>query len=152
MKYQVIWQPVAEDELAAIWLAAADRNAVSEAAVWFDSRLSRQPMTLGESRDASVHRIAYRGSIGIEFEIVEDEKRVVVQGVFSWNELLVPLLGGSRHRVSFHLKNAPANPPSRLGTCTVVFARRGLNCRESASRQFGRVAGHAIRNTRHVSS
>jgi hypothetical protein len=83
MKYEVIWQPVAEDELAAIWLAAGDRDAVAEAALWFDSRLSRQPLTLGESRDASVHRIAYHGSLGIEFEVVEDDKRVIVQGVFS---------------------------------------------------------------------
>jgi len=83
MNYQVIWQAIAEDELASIWLAAAGRNAVSEAAVWFDSRLSRQPLTFGESRDSSLHRVAYRGFIGIEFEIIEDDKRVIVQGFFS---------------------------------------------------------------------
>jgi hypothetical protein len=55
MKYQVIWQNIAEEELASIWLASADRNAVSAAAAWFDSRLSRLPLTLGESRDSSVH-------------------------------------------------------------------------------------------------
>jgi hypothetical protein len=83
MKYQVIWQTIAEEELASIWLASADRNAVSTAAAWFDSRLSRLPLNLGESRDSSVHRIACRPPLGIEFEIIEDDKRVIVQGVFS---------------------------------------------------------------------
>ncbi len=83
MKYQVIWQNIAEEELAAIWLASPDRNTVSSAAAWFDSRLSRLPLSLGESRDSSVHRIAYHPPIGIEFEVIEDDKRVIVQGVFS---------------------------------------------------------------------
>ena len=82
MKYQVIWQLIAEDELAAIWLAAADRQAVTAVAAWFDSQLSRVPLLLGESRDSSVHRVAYRAPIGNEFEVIEDDKRVIVQGVF----------------------------------------------------------------------
>ena len=82
MNYDVVWGPRAERMLANVWLDAMDRNAVA-AAAWLDSRLSRKPLTLGESRDSSVHRVAYRGSIGIEFEVVEDDKRVIVQGVFS---------------------------------------------------------------------
>jgi hypothetical protein len=82
MKYQVIWQSVAEEELAGVWLAAADRDAVAAAAEWLDARLARSPLTLGESRDSSVHRIAIQEPIGIEFEVVEDDKRVIVQGVF----------------------------------------------------------------------
>jgi len=82
MSYEVIWQPVAENELASIWMASPDRDSISAAAAWLDAGLTQKPLALGESRDASVHRIAFRGPIGIEFEVVEDDKRVIVQGVF----------------------------------------------------------------------
>ena len=82
MKYQVIWLPIAEAELATVWLASSSRKAVTTAAAWLDARLSRSPLTLGESRDSSVHRVAFRPPIGIEFEVIEDDKRVIVQGVF----------------------------------------------------------------------
>jgi hypothetical protein len=32
---------------------------------------------------SSVHRIAVRDTIGIEFEVIEDDKRVIVHGVFA---------------------------------------------------------------------
>ena len=83
MKYQVVWQPAAERELATIWIASTNRKAVTSAAAWLDFHLSDFPLTLGESRDSSVHRIAFRAPLGIEFEIIEDDKRVVVQGVFT---------------------------------------------------------------------
>jgi hypothetical protein len=83
MSYQVVWGPRAEAMLADVWLDSPDRNAVASAAAWLDARLLRQPLTLGESRDSSVHRIACRPPLGIEFEIIEDDKRVIVQGVFS---------------------------------------------------------------------
>jgi hypothetical protein len=82
MKYQVRWDPVAEAELAAIWLAAADRHAVTRATKWFDDQLARSPLGLGESRASSVHRLAYFAPLGIEFEVIEDDKRVIVQAVF----------------------------------------------------------------------
>ena len=82
MKYEVIWQAIAENELAAIWLAAADRDAVTAAAEWLDRRLSHDPLTLGESRRSSVNRIAVRLPIGIEFEVNPDDNREIVQGVF----------------------------------------------------------------------
>ena len=83
MTYGVIWQTVAENELAAIWIASADRDAVAAAAEWLEGRLSRDPLSLGESRDSSVHRIVFRHPIGLEFEVVEDDKRVIVEGVFN---------------------------------------------------------------------
>jgi hypothetical protein len=82
MKYEVVWQTVAENELAAIWLAAPDRDAVTDAAEWLDGRLARSPLTMGESRSSSVYRITFRPPIGLEFEVIEDDKRVIVQGVF----------------------------------------------------------------------
>lgn len=83
MRYQVLWGPVAEQLLAATWLAAPDRNAVARAAAWLDEQLARAPRNLGESRESPLHRVAFHGPLGIEFEVIEDDKRVVVQGVFA---------------------------------------------------------------------
>ena len=83
MSYEVIWQQITEQELAAAWLAATDRNAVTHAAASLDGQLAHDPLRLGESRTSSVHRIAYFPPLGVEFEVVEDDKRVIVQGVFT---------------------------------------------------------------------
>ncbi|CAN5197739.1 hypothetical protein BH10PLA2_BH10PLA2_23800 [soil metagenome] len=83
MRYDVRWGPRAEQMLAAIWLAADDRQAVTRATTWFDDQLARSPLGFGESRTSSVHRLAYFALLGIEFEVIEDDKRVIVQAVFS---------------------------------------------------------------------
>ena len=67
MKFQVLWQSAAEQELAAIWLAAPGRAAVTAAAAFLDARLADAPLNLGESRASSLHRIAFRAPLGIEF-------------------------------------------------------------------------------------
>jgi hypothetical protein len=46
------------------------------------SRRAR-PLDFGEPWASSVHRIAARDPIGIEFEVIEDDKRVIVHGVFA---------------------------------------------------------------------
>jgi hypothetical protein len=43
MRYTVLWEPSAEAELAQIWLDAADRRAVQEAADRIDSTLRMNP-------------------------------------------------------------------------------------------------------------
>lgn len=58
MNYEVIWDSAAEQELAAAWLAAIDRNALTAAAAWLDERLAESPLTLGRPRTSSVHRTA----------------------------------------------------------------------------------------------
>ena len=82
MNYRVEWSPRAEQLLAAAWLAASERGAVSAAADWLDRELECAPLTLGEAIDSSVHRISSFDVLGIEFEVIEDDKRVVVQAVF----------------------------------------------------------------------
>ncbi len=76
MKYEVLWDARAEADLAAVWLAAADRQAVGRAATLFDNQLARSPLQLGESRTSTVHRLAFYAPLGIEFEAIEDDKRV----------------------------------------------------------------------------
>ena len=83
MRYQILWGPIAEQLLAAIWLASSDRNSIAHAAAWFDVQLATNPLSLGESRSSSVHRVAFHGPIGIEFEVIEDDKRVIVRAVFA---------------------------------------------------------------------
>lgn len=82
MNYEVVWGPRAERMLAAVWLAA-DQDGVTVAAAWLDAALARNPLRIGESRQASVYRVAHCRPIGVEYEVIEDDKRVIVQGVFA---------------------------------------------------------------------
>jgi hypothetical protein len=82
MNYAVVWIAEAEQELAAAWLASADRNAVTRAANILDQRLRVDPLNTGESRLSSVQRVAYEPPLGIEFEVVEDDKKVRVLGAW----------------------------------------------------------------------
>jgi hypothetical protein len=50
MNYRVRWIPSAEQDLARLWLNAADRNAVSRGAHLIDRELERDPDNAGESR------------------------------------------------------------------------------------------------------
>lgn len=81
--YHVEWTPEAENDLAAIWNDAADRNVVTSAAEWLEQHLARDPLRFGNPWGSSVHRIAGRDPIGVEFEVIEDDKRVIVHGVFA---------------------------------------------------------------------
>lgn len=78
MSYALEFVPVAEDGLAAAWLAAADRNAVAAASYRIELELVRRPLDLGESRSSSVHRTYSDRPLGVEFEVIEDDKRVRV--------------------------------------------------------------------------
>jgi hypothetical protein len=82
MSYRVDWTKSAEQDLAALWTDSTDRNAVTAAAEWLDDHLARDPLHFGQPWASSVHRIAVRDPIGIEFEVIEDDKRVIVHGVF----------------------------------------------------------------------
>lgn len=82
MNYSVEWLAQAEDDLAATWLAATDQNAVTAAADWLDRRLRRDPLKFGKPRRSSVHREGYYPPLGIEFEVIGDDKRVLVQAVW----------------------------------------------------------------------
>ena len=50
MKHEVRWTDEADQQLAAIWMAATDRNAITTAANQIESTLKRDPLTAGESR------------------------------------------------------------------------------------------------------
>jgi hypothetical protein len=83
VNYAVTWTPNAEQELAAVWLAAADRNAVTVASHRLDQDLADDPFGIGLPRSSSVNRTAVEPPLGIDYEVIEDDKKVRVLRVWS---------------------------------------------------------------------
>jgi plasmid stabilization system protein ParE len=83
MKYKVDWLPAAEQELADVWLQAADRDAVSQAAHAIDQVLELDPHHAGESRPEG-RRILFAPPLGVIFRIIEDDKLVQVSQVWQF--------------------------------------------------------------------
>ena len=81
MIYTVVWSPVAEQMLAAIWNTAEDRAAVTAAANETDLFLARKPRLCGESRRGS-RRVMFTGPLGVEYKIIEDDRQVRVLTVW----------------------------------------------------------------------
>lgn len=75
MNYTVVWLPVAEQQLADIWLASSQRQAVSAAVREIDDELGRHPLEIGESREEANRVLITRPlvttyQVGIEDRIV----------------------------------------------------------------------------------
>jgi hypothetical protein len=81
MNYTVLWLPDAEQELAALWLAAPDRKVVTQAANEIDQRLRRNAPNEGESRPDGL-RILLVAPLGVLFGV--EESRRIVQVVQVW--------------------------------------------------------------------
>jgi hypothetical protein len=77
MKYRVLWAPNADEQLNAILLVATDRSVIAEAARVINTWLASDPLNLGESRLDNV-RIAFNHPLGVEFEVLDDVKTVIV--------------------------------------------------------------------------
>jgi hypothetical protein len=85
MTYQVVWLPPALDELAAIWLAAADRTSVTTASHKIDERLATNPLLEGESRDSETERIAFEPPLQVLARVSPDDCLVWVTAVAPFN-------------------------------------------------------------------
>ena len=83
MNYRVVWPKETLDELAAAWLAAADRDAVTAASHEIDQALGQDPYACGFRRNSSVNRTLVDYPLGVEYEIIEDDKKVHVVRVWS---------------------------------------------------------------------
>ncbi|HBI43927.1 MAG TPA: hypothetical protein DDY78_13910 [Planctomycetales bacterium] len=81
MKYTVTWAPSAERHLAAIWTAASDRDAVSQASNTIDFLLVRDPESRGEPSFDTV-RILTVPPLGVDFEVQEPDRIVFVLSVW----------------------------------------------------------------------
>jgi hypothetical protein len=83
MKFTVVWTPLAESQLAALWLSATDRAAITAAADQIDRMLSWNAHLHGESRSGKL-RIAVVEPLGVEFEAIPDDRMVRILAVWSF--------------------------------------------------------------------
>lgn len=74
MRYRVIWQADAEDQLAELWLAATseERQLVTAAAHRIDQILRDDPISRSVPRSKS-YRMLIVGPLGVTFEVRQDD-------------------------------------------------------------------------------
>ena len=77
----VDWRPAAEQELAAIWLASANRAAVTDASHAIDQSLAIDADTVGRVVFDTVREYTY-APLGVEFEVIAADCRVFVLTVW----------------------------------------------------------------------
>lgn len=77
MNFSVVWLPSAEQKLAALWTAAADRDAVTAAANQIDADLTRNPLTAGESRMGNT-RVHFAPPLAVYFDVDKATRKVTV--------------------------------------------------------------------------
>lgn len=78
--FEILWIDVARDQLADLWIRAADRRAVTAAVDSIDKRLRFDPRDVGESRE-DPERIAFFPPLVVRFRLSEDDRRVLVVSV-----------------------------------------------------------------------
>ena len=83
MSYEVVWNEDAEEELAAIWNVAVDREAVTTATDEIDRRLKRSAASLGESREENF-RVFVLEPIGVKFQVFDAPPRALVVRVWQF--------------------------------------------------------------------
>jgi hypothetical protein len=77
----VVWRPSAEQQLAALWTSATDRNAVTAAANRIDADLARDPLSACESRAGNT-RFYYVPPLAVYFNVDEAAREVTVWAVW----------------------------------------------------------------------
>lgn len=86
MNFDVIWIPSAENQLADIWVNAADRSAVTEASSRIDQILGTDPNGAGESRTDG-RRILIELPLVVYYEVSAPDRRVRVLRVLAVGSL-----------------------------------------------------------------
>ena len=81
MNDMVLWRPVAEQRLAALWTSVSDRNVVTRAAHAIDEALRTDPEQVGESRADEV-RILFEEPLGALFMVSPDDRTVYALSVW----------------------------------------------------------------------
>ena len=77
MNWTVVWQRRAQNDLAALWNAATDRQAVADAANRIDALLHRDPEGVGAPRSAT-HRVLRVAPLVVQYEVSRDDCLVSV--------------------------------------------------------------------------
>lgn len=81
MNYLVVWTPSAEQQLAAVWLAAAHRANVTAASATIDQLLATDPEQQGVPNFDTVRTLVV-DPIGVDFEVVDADRIVYVLTVW----------------------------------------------------------------------
>jgi plasmid stabilization system protein ParE len=81
MRFVVVWEPPAEQDLTAIWLSSRFRYSINQAVDQIEAELKRNPHESGESRDGK-RRIMIAWPLGVSFEIDETRREVRVISVW----------------------------------------------------------------------
>jgi hypothetical protein len=87
--YTVVWKRSAEQQLAALWLLASNRNAVTRAAARIDLLLWADPDQQGTPIFDTIRQLIVP-PLGVEFEVVEDDRIVWVLSVWTVSGGLTP--------------------------------------------------------------
>ena len=82
MRYALEWIPPAEDELIVLWTTAPDQALITEVVSHLEKLLSLDPYRVGESRQSSVSRVVLSSPVGLSFDIIEDDKRVLILSIW----------------------------------------------------------------------
>ncbi len=85
MRFTVSWTPTAQQDLAAVWMATTDRNAVTSAANTIDALLAADPESRGDLRFDTVRTLAVP-PLGVDFEVVEEDRIVYVLSAWDTTE------------------------------------------------------------------
>jgi len=81
MKWTVIWIPDVEKELAALWINAPNRVAVTQAADAVDAQLRRDPFANSESR-AGQARVMIEFPLAVAYDVSDDDRLIIVWAVW----------------------------------------------------------------------
>jgi plasmid stabilization system protein ParE len=81
VNFSIVWSDAAIQDLARIWMAVTDRNAVTRASNQIDQMLSRDAQRVGESRVGN-ERVAFADPLGVRFEVVVDDLMVTIGAVW----------------------------------------------------------------------
>jgi plasmid stabilization system protein ParE len=80
MSYSVIWTPEAEEQLAAVWMAAANPAAVTRAAERADLLLANDPLSSGTEFYGD--RLLTSGPLHIVYKVSPPRRSVIITMVW----------------------------------------------------------------------
>jgi hypothetical protein len=81
MNFTVEWTDPTQQDLAALWVAGPDRNAITAAANAIDAALARDPLAQGESRRGST-RVMFHAPLGVYYNVNQTTRTVTVWAVW----------------------------------------------------------------------
>jgi hypothetical protein len=77
MKWTVLWNSDAADDLTNMWVNSPDKSALTAAANRIDAQLAKDPLNTGESRDAD-DRVHHEAPLGVLFTVDAKDRQVLV--------------------------------------------------------------------------